>query len=447
VTDRREQLAPVIAGIGSGELRWAMRLTNGSLAPRDPIPEDERIAGFARLWSEVKYNFVFFDRVPDLDWDRVLADYLPRIRAAETAPAYYRVLRECMALLHDGHSDVVGPSDEPTATLPIRLADVEGKAIVVSVRSPDTVRDDRKRRELEAASLARGDEVTAIDGESVRDILEQQIHPYLSASTPQHLALKAYPLLGNGEPGTVARLAVRSLQGTEREVTLTRGYLTAAPLPMSRPDFDLGDGIVYVAIDSFGSASAAERFEAELPRIRGARGLILDLRRNGGGSTSHANRVLGWLTDKPLPGSKWKTRLYRPAFRAWGQPEQWHEGRHDGVRPAANPFLGPVVVLTSARTFSAAEDFLVVLEAAGRATLVGERTGGSTGQPLAIGGLPAGGSARVCAKRDTFPDGTEFVGIGVIPDVEVRPTVRDVAAGRDVVFERGLAEVKRLAAR
>ena len=40
-----------------------------------------------------------------------------------------------------------------------------------------------------------------------------------------------------------------------------------------------------------------------------------------------------------------------------------------------------------------------------------------------------------------------LVGIGVIPDIEVRPTARDVGAGRDVVFERGLVEVKRLLAR
>lgn len=127
-----------------------------------------------------------------------------------------------------------------------------------------------------------------------------------------------------------------------------------------------------------------------------------------------------------------------------GQSGGWHEGHHDDVAPARNPFLGPIVVLTSPRTFSAAEDFLVILKAFGRARLVGERTGGSTGQPLSIEGLPAGGTARVCTKRDMFPDGTEFVGVGVIPDVEVRLTVADIAAGRDVVFEQGLAELRRL---
>lgn len=129
-----------------------------------------------------------------------------------------------------------------------------------------------------------------------------------------------------------------------REVVLTRGYLLAAPGATRPPDGDLGGGIVYAAIDTFGSDGAVERFEALLPRIRSSRAVVLDLRRNTGGSTARAARVIGHLTDRPLPGARWRTPLHRPAFRAWGRPEAWHEGSHGAVRPAADPFLGPVVV-------------------------------------------------------------------------------------------------------
>jgi C-terminal processing protease CtpA/Prc len=37
-----------------------------------------------------------------------------------------------------------------------------------------------------------------------------------------------------------------------------------------------------------------------------------------------------------------------------------------------------------------------------------------------------------------YPDGREFVGVGIIPDVEVHPTAADIAAGHDVVLEKGL---------
>ena len=101
-------------------------------------------------------------------------------------------------------------------------------------------------------------------------------------------------------------------------------------------------------------------------------------------------------------------------------------------------FLGPVVVLIGPETNSAAEDFVVPLHAAGRATIVGQKSRGSTGQPLRFSFLDGKIRGRVCTRRDTYPDGREFVGVGIIPDVEVHPSPADIAAGRDVVLGRGL---------
>ena len=50
--------------------------------------------------------------------------------------------------------------------------------------------------------------------------------------------------------------------------------------------------------------------------------------------------------------------------------------------------------------------------------------------------------ATVCSKRDTYPDGTEFVGVGVAPDREVAMTVADLRAGRDPVLEAALETVR-----
>jgi len=106
-----------------------------------------------------------------------------------------------------------------------------------------------------------------------------------------------------------------------------------------------------------------------------------------------------------------------------------------------------VVVLVGPRTLSAAEDFLIPLHASHRAYLVGQRTAGSTGQPLFMM-LPGGGGASICTKWDTYPDGREFVGVGVIPDVEVYPTQAEVAAGlwsggKDPVPDRGVAVLQK----
>ncbi len=80
---------------------------------------------------------------------------------------------------------------------------------------------------------------------------------------------------------------------------------------------------------------------------------------------------------------------------------------------------------------------VVAFAQAHRGILVGEATAGSSGQPLMFK-LPGGGMARICTKHDSFADGREFVGIGVMPDVPVHITRSDIAAGRDRVLESTL---------
>ena len=94
-------------------------------------------------------------------------------------------------------------------------------------------------------------------------------------------------------------------------------------------------------------------------------------------------------------------------------------------------------MLTSPNTFSAAEDAVVLFATSKRGVIVGEPSGGSTGQPLSFN-LPGGGTARVCSKHDSFPDGKEFVGVGVMPDVAAHLTREDLVHGTDSVLAAGL---------
>jgi C-terminal processing protease CtpA/Prc len=110
-------------------------------------------------------------------------------------------------------------------------------------------------------------------------------------------------------------------------------------------------------------------FNAAFAEIRQSEALILDVRENGGGSSGVGWTILGYLTDKPLQSTQWRTRDYRPAYRAWGRMEKWYgEGSWELAARGPDPYRQPVVVLTGAHTYSAAEDFRAgrdtVLEAA-----------------------------------------------------------------------------------
>lgn len=430
------------------KIRMAMGHSNSKPYPPTTISETERLAGFARLWSEVKYNFAFFDQVPDLDWDQILIQYIPRVQEAKTVEAYYRVLLQCVALLHDGHTNVWGPGTSLTkelSRLPIELRPLAGgKAVIVAITLIESLRSPALRKELEQANLRLYEEVTHIDGEPIQQILEKEIYPWICASTAHVRDLNAFTQLVRGPYHAKATLRIRGMDGKQREVTLTRSHFPMKQKRMAQGFVcrELEDQIVYVNLPGFESDQVVRDFEAIFPQVRKAKGLILDVRHNGGGSTDNGSAIISKLTKETIEGSRWRTRQYLPAFRAWGKNEGWYEGQHDLILPSKkDPYLGPIVVLTGPNTVSAAEDFVVVLHASKRATIVGERTAGTTGQPLYID-LPEGGGARICTKRDTYPDGREFVGVGVIPDVEVHPTQESLASDEDVVLQEGIEVLK-----
>ena len=162
------------------------------------------------------------------------------------------------------------------------------------------------------------------------------------------------------------------------------------------------------------------------------------MRKNGGGSSNYGYDVLSRLTQEPFAVSSWKTMTYRPAFRAWGYPTDSYESTGNTALPDPDQYYaGPVTVLSGTGTFSAAEDFLVAFDVMDRGPIIGQASGGSTGQPLGFY-LPGGGVARVTTKRDTYPDGSDFVGAGVQPDILAPTTVKAFIEQRDLALEAAI---------
>ncbi len=56
--------------------------------------------------------------------------------------------------------------------------------------------------------------------------------------------------------------------------------------------------------------------------------------------------------------------------------------------------------------------------------------------------LPGGGSARICTKKDTYPNGKEFVGYGIKPDIEVKRTLNDYLLKKDPVLDKAISYLK-----
>ena len=416
---------------------------------------EQKLWGLMTVWSEAKYNFPYFDRIPDIDWDRKAQEYIPRVLAADGLEAYYDVLMEFAALLKDGHTQVLPPwmfvrpgYDHP----PVELQVVEGRFVVA--RTGDT-------EEIRKQGILPGVEVLEVgEGVPVRTYLQENVLRFGSRGTPQ--ADEAIGLIGifSGPKDSRVQLKVKDPGGAERRVVLTRNsadkdgapflprwvrWLMIDPLIETRM---VPTDICYIRISNFGSEKVVEEFQRVFDGLdlAGIRGIILDVRYNPGGNSWDADRVAGFLTDQPLKAEIWKSPSYVPAYRSWGRPAGWAESAPSFVEPRKGKrFTGPLVVLTGPGTYSSAEDFLVPLQFSRRAVLVGEKTAGSTGNPITVP-LPGGGMFRVVSLRAMFPDGREFVGVGISPDVEAHPTQRDLAEGTDPVLQKGIEVIENWAA-
>jgi carboxyl-terminal processing protease len=412
----------------------------GSAAFASPYKEqltaEERVAGLSLFWSEARLSFVYFDHVPDLDWNSVYKEYLSKVLAANSTREYYDVLMQLAPLLQDAHTNIYPPKELSEARPPIETGLYDGAVLIKSIYSPSL-----------AKQLHIGDEILAIDGVPVKQYAERSVAPYVSSSTQQDKLVRMYDYeLLSGDASKPVALKLRDAKGSVRENIVARsGYEDLSY--ESQPAFRmLPSQIAYINLDSFESDEGVKAFEAALPTILKARGLVIDVRDNGGGSTDYGQMILSFLTKGPIRNPVSYYRSESAVIRA-------HGGVSVNLVPTADdggPYLarhsevfeGPVAVLTGPHTFSAAEDFVAAFGAIHRGITVGEKTAGSTGQPLFFD-LPGGGSARICVKRDLAPDEKEFVGKGIQPTFEVHRGVADVRGGRDPVLDAAITQLTR----
>src|SRR5690606_22783989 len=139
----------------------------------------------------------------------------------------------------------------------------------------------------------------------------------------------------------------------------------------------------------------------------------------------------GRLVDEPTPFAKFTIGdPSNPGAFVWTPPVL--------VQPVRPRFSGKVVVLVDETSLSQAEYTAMALSASPDAIVVGSTTAGADGNVSQIP-LPGGISSMISGIGVFYPDGTPTQRVGIIPDVEVRPTIEGIRDGRDEVLEAGVS--------
>lgn len=392
-----------------------------------------RLAGLSKTWAEAKWNFANFDLTNGINWDSLYYEFIPKAISEQSPAEYYKLLMNFYSYLKDGHSLIFAPDqlrDSIHADIPINCQLVDSKVVIV--------RNNGSSKTYER--LQPGSVILEINDMNIHDYVGYHISPFFSFSTPHDSIARIFSYyLTRGPINETLKMKVKTTDGK-----IFTEFFSRQPNPDIYPHAtgfsytNLNGTTALLTINTFNDNSLVLFLDSIFQTTQHPGNLIIDLRRNGGGSSGNGFELLGWLTDSTFKSGLSVLRKYRPGNRSWGdQPDEIVLTDRKWDPKNRNIFKGKVVVLTGPDTYSAAEDFVLVFKHLKRGTTIGQVTGGSTGQPMMFQ-LPMGGMGAVCSKRELMVDSTEFIGKGIRPDIEVDYTLKGILSGNDEALQKAL---------
>ncbi|PYS92392.1 MAG: hypothetical protein DMF64_08890 [Acidobacteria bacterium] len=384
-----------------------------------------RLAVFDDVWATVRERY-YDPSLHGVDWQAWGAALRPVAVAAHTQAEFYATLRRLVAPLHDAHTRVYAPGEYTDwqhtryQTAGVSLRELDGALIVARVeRNSDAAR---------AGGVRAGDALLRVDDVPAASLLAQRNAEFISSSTVRAAHLEAIARLFDGPRDTSVTAVFADERGRTKTVQLRRTWAERAPtLNIKR-----AGSFAIVHFNTFTQELALALSRALRTNLRHARGLILDLRDNGGGDAEA-------LTDIASAFLPTGTNLGRFNDRA-GQITSTPQTRATMLLAADEiaHFDGPLVVLTSARTASAAEIFAAALREHTRARIIGEATCGCVLGVRQRHLLPDGGALDLSELDFHTAGGTRLEGTGLTPDETITPTRADLSNGRDPALARAL---------
>jgi carboxyl-terminal processing protease len=228
-----------------------------------------------------------------------------------------------------------------------------------------------------------------------------------------------------GKQGTRVRLLIERSQSAEPiSFTIVRDKIIV-PSVEWEVKANKGDSIGYVSINQFGSETVPETIEAlqalqkDEQRLKG---LILDVRFNGGGYLEGAVEICSLLLKEGKVVSVERRDVAPERYYVSGRP----------VFPAL-----PLVVLINEGSASASEIVAGALQDHRRATIIGEKSFGK-GTVQEVLDLPGGSSLRVTTARWLTPAGKDLGKEGVTPDIVIGRTPEQIMAEQDPQLDTAL---------
>jgi len=391
-----------------------------------------------------------------LDYSKKASELENLITSNISQTQYFNILTKWASSLHDGHVN---------AMLKDNLSDIEFYKLNLrlEVLAPGTDHETLivSDNTIPQSNLKVGTVIKTIQGQDWK-VLAEKAEIYTSGSTVAMRrrqvgnAIIRYLLEIEGPKAVTFQGTYTKSNNTSdvteivpRNLALFDGQSTAVDTESTGLELIkssiLNNNIGYLRIDGFSGSQMRKLLDQALSRLQNTDGLIIDVRKNGGGDLS-GDVVLARLISKNLVRFSQRVissdmlQALRPSilFDYVFNGSAFSDIKDRFVAPSkAGQYTKPIVVLTSPFCFSACDTFVSAIKENKLGLVIGESTGGGTGNPLVIELPVSENSFRYSVAQGFKSVSKEYLeGSGTMPDVVIEPTVEERVAQKDLQLEK-----------
>jgi C-terminal processing protease CtpA/Prc len=384
-----------------------------------------------RYWNIINY-FYPYKYLTDKDWNDVLKEYIPYFINTNSRLGYELAVTRLIGEVCDTHAGLWEGGNKIDSLrgewqIPVQVRYIENKWVVTDYYMNPSL---SKARKEEQTGLKIGDIITHINGQSVEYIVDSIKKYYPASNEAARMRNIAGDLLRSNEH-TLHINYISSNQLKQKEICLEKKndlYYYIYKKDTTKCYKFINNNIGYISLQSIKDkdVSIIKR------EFMNTKGIIIDIRNYPSANILYS--LSSYFVSKPTPFVKFtKVNLNNPGeFNFIGNYEN----------PKSEKFYqGKLIVIVNEKTQSAAEFDAMAFRAGENTTIIGSQTAGADGNAPPIE-LPGGLKTLISGIGIYHPDGRETQRIGIVPDIEIKPTIKGIREGRDEVLEKAIEIIK-----
>ena len=381
-----------------------------------------RILSLFRYWNMIQYYFPYKYLI-NSDWKNVLEEYIPRFISASNETEYSLLVLELITQVRDTHANIWNKDDTFNKYFgfnyaPYKITFVENKPIVTDfLKSQLTIKYD----------LQKGDQLTEINSIPVEKIVSERLKITPASNLPTQFRTMAVDLLRTND----SILQVNIIRDAKNKSVDIKTYSPKElDIYQRTQNPDTCFKFIQSNIGYLYLGTIKNKYLPEIMKeVQNTKGLIIDLRCYP--SEFIVFTLSKYLMPKSTPFVKFtQGSISTPGLFTMGKTLSVGENNE-------HYYKGKVIILVNEVTISQAEYTTMALRVAPGAIVLGSTTSGADGNVSQIT-LPGGINTLISGIGVYYPDGGETQRVGIIPDVEVLPSINGILTNRDDLLNKAI---------